>query len=572
MRAGFLAVWMGAAACGGAVDEVDPCAGAEVFSTWEAGERTGIRRGQRAADVTLPVFAAAEGDPATFQLSAAWTGCDSFLFLPDRDQSSQGQRESLWDRDLNALFAALPARTHVVFFSEEPAAVMPGLRESLGRLEARQGEDFAPWASRIHLVDGKISRVGGWVGEKFAESGYGFLVGPDRRIRDIGSLADPSRRTSEWFESNVSFAANEVHYAIWHAGLEARLAAEADDVEVVTLIDSESTGGKTWLAELPPLEGVTGAEIELVQGCGDSPREFGTCPAWDYLANLYVCGVPDETPPERACQPRVPAAEDTAEIPAETRTCGCTTPLGAADERTQTCQADGTWGECPCACEEIARWVTTYHREGHWVHDITDAIPRLGPGGSTRFRLANGNTYVTDLRLRLRRDAAPRPTIAVPLWRGGRFDEAYNDGREAITVDIPASAKRVELHATISGHGFGNDSANCAEFCNHIHTFTAAGQDFVIDHPWVGDDLGCVKQVPEGVVANQFGTWFFGRGGWCAGQAVPADVIDLTAVVTPGQPLTLSYRAHVGDEEAGLPQGGGFAARIDLESRLVVYE
>jgi hypothetical protein len=43
-------------------------------------------------------------------------------------------------------------------------------------------------------------------------------------------------------------------------------------------------------------------------------------------------------------------------------------------------------------------------------------------------------------------------------------------------------------------------------------------------------------------VANQFGSWPYGRAGWCAGQDVKQWTYDITDWVTPGATETLSYR------------------------------
>lgn len=33
-------------------------------------------------------------------------------------------------------------------------------------------------------------------------------------------------------------------------------------------------------------------------------------------------------------------------------------------------------------------------------------------------------------------------------------------------------------------------------------------------------DLGCAETVADGTTPNQYGTWIYGRAGWCPGSAV----------------------------------------------------
>ena len=86
---------------------------------------------------------------------------------------------------------------------------------------------------------------------------------------------------------------------------------------------------------------------------------------------------------------------------------------------------------------------------------------------------------------------------------------------------------------------------------------------------------GCIEQIPNGVVPNQYGSWPFGRAGWCPGLDVKPWVADITSSVAPGS-NQMTYR--------GLFQGGnyvprpnpnppgGFGANITMNAWLVVWE
>jgi hypothetical protein len=131
----------------------------------------------------------------------------------------------------------------------------------------------------------------------------------------------------------------------------------------------------------------------------------------------------------------------------------------------------------------------------------------------------------------------------------------------------------VELVAITSGHGFGADTENCAEFCNHQHRYTVAGQSWMQEFPMAGDALGCADQVAEGTVPNQAGTWPFGRGGWCPGKEVDPWVVDITDAVDLTGENTITYEGLFEGApfvpDYNVANSTGFPGRIDLASYLV---
>ena len=69
-------------------------------------------------------------------------------------------------------------------------------------------------------------------------------------------------------------------------------------------------------------------------------------------------------------------------------------------------------------------------------------------------------------------------------------------------------------------------------------------------HPIVYSNTGCENEVNNGVVANQFGSWPFGRAGWCAGQDVKQWSFDITSWVDMnGQNNELTYRGLFNGQE-----------------------
>ena len=82
---------------------------------------------------------------------------------------------------------------------------------------------------------------------------------------------------------------------------------------------------------------------------------------------------------------------------------------------------------------------------------------------------------------------------------------------------------------------------------------------WIKEHNWVGNNYGCAEQVDEGTVPNQFGTWYFGRGGWCPGKNVNVVAWDITDQVAPGEVVTISYKSLFN----GKPEGAGGNIRLD---------
>lgn len=376
-----------------------------------------------------------------------------------------------------------------------------------------------------------------------------FAIDHRGRMREFGSIP---------FGFNADLGANAVdalHSVALEAQLyrhealrDARLAAEdaSGRTQTVTVWDDVWMADPSWsgqrftadvaLPDAAAMRRYDKLEIDLELKCDGGNRK-GRCRAWDYLVNMYLC---DAAQPTR---------------------CGT----------------------------EFGRWVTPYSSGGRWVMDATPLLALIADGGTRRFAFATIQRYQVTVRLRLTdTGAADAPKAAVPLVGGGAFARDYNKGRRPLTFDAPAWATRVEVAAIVSGHGWGRDMANCAEFCNHTHHFQVnAGQRHIKAHPETDDIVGCVKQVPAGVTPNQAGTWVYGRGGWCPGQDVPPWRADVTADVRLGAANAITYRglfrkAGETDQSGGSdvdyvaepnPEAAdsGFDARIDLASWLVYY-
>jgi Peptide-N-glycosidase F, C terminal len=174
--------------------------------------------------------------------------------------------------------------------------------------------------------------------------------------------------------------------------------------------------------------------------------------------------------------------------------------------------------------------------------------------------------YVVSLSFRFsNKGKGMRPVAVQKLWEGGPLDSTYDTNHPSQTFTVPDGTKKVELFALVTGHGA--DTEHCAEFCNHTHHFAVNGTSHDVEFPEAGNNDGCQKRVSEGVVPNQLGTWYLGRGGWCPGLDVRPFVADVTPNLNGGT-NEIAYRALVGTTAPVPDQKYG---NIQLSSYLVFW-
>ncbi len=449
----------------------------------------GTKPYQIADDFTLPTL---DGD---WNFKEHWSGGnDSYVFLFWANGNEYINQ--IWNSDPKYLFKNSPLNVHYFFLSYEDTAEadVEALRErvyaSLDELGLGLDVHFK---ARTHFVTATAHQMGNWVSDVVMSTGY-FSLAIDRfqRLRETGLLADVAGGGS----GNIRYLRYAAEYFNYEWERERDLQQE-DEEEAVTQVpvftDDYFANEKFVDVEFPDAAAMAQfdtMEIDFRMGCDTEYDE--SCGEWDYLAHLHLCD---------------PANTD----------------------------------QCPT---EVGRWITAYSRPGHWVTDISSLLPLFQDGGIFRFKMNNSwQSYRNDMVFRLsNRGKDSKPAQLIPLWtQGGWFNLDYNPAHEPINVDIPAAAKRVEIVAYITGHGFAWDKANCSEFCNHQHRFTVGGDSYMKEFPYAGTNTGCAAEVGAGVVPNQFGTWPLGRGGWCPGLDVKPWVADITASVTPGSAATISY-------------------------------
>ena len=118
------------------------------------------------------------------------------------------------------------------------------------------------------------------------------------------------------------------------------------------------------------------------------------------------------------------------------------------------------------------------------------------------------------------------------VFRWVAFNQSYAHNFAPFTFELPAGRPRVQLYAVITGHG--NDNHGCGEFCATEHRFQLGDSAAVTKEnllPVTHQQIGCAEHVDEGVTPNEYGTWLFGRDGWCNGKPVTPFVADVSGLI-----------------------------------------
>ncbi|KAL0984814.1 hypothetical protein UPYG_G00147310 [Umbra pygmaea] len=303
-----------------------------------------------------------------------------------------------------------------------------------------------------------------------------FFIGIDHQgaLSEMGWFLYPSFEFLNW----------QAQWFDFYSGLQTVLRDSALVVPVFNKVQMQGERGAVVTVDIP-IDMVQFDILELDTSLSCPTRRDDSCAPWDHTVQLFVC-----------------------------------------------CDHFG-----PYCNMELGRWITAFHRgSGRWITDVSPLMPLLNNGRCT-FTMKTApwaKAWVSSLNLRFRRtnhsadySETLHPFTLMSLYSGGTFDKDYNKRFQPIKFTVPASAKKVELYAVITGHG--SDENGCGEFCVTSHHFLING---VFNNTQrfdsAGSALGCAMRVGEGAVPNEHGTWLYGRGGWCDGLQVDPWRVDVT--------------------------------------------
>lgn len=461
----------------------------------------------------VPTFTVPTLD-GTFTFQNKWTGDDVYLFMFKYTDSSGNSNSGTWATNPGTFIRNLPSNTHL-FYGSFDSTYHNDITSRKSDVEARLNpSEEEEWSGRIHYIDMDASNIQGGLGQMISNTNSPFFMGIDRfqRARESGSIYAWVTQTND-----PNHYAYEPHQ--WNAEFEPEIRMQDSGIDVVSLYDFERHSGgwgsnhnsyRNATFSMPQnMSSYDTLEVFHEHACDDRSNRFqnsdgtyGGCHEWDYLAHLYICDSNNSS----AC---------------------------------------GT---------EFMRWITTYGREGRWLTDISPYLFMLEDDETRRFRYKGANKGDMTIKFLFSNwGSGERPHDATFAFTGGQFDGSYNNESRYtrnLNFTVPSETTRVEIVATITGHGFQKDDANCAEFCDHEHHYYIDNHHTYEWHPIVGSNTGCENEISNGVVANQFGSWPYGRAGWCAGQDVKQWTYDISSWVDfNGQINELTYRGLFNGQE-----------------------
>lgn len=478
----------------------------------------------------------------TYNFQNEWSGEDVYFFMFKYTDTSGNSNSGTWAQNPGTFIRRLPLNTQLFFGSFDSSYHNDVTTRKSAVLNALSSQEEGHWNSRIHYIDMDASNLQGGLGNIISSFNNPLYFGIDRfqLARETGSLYAWTTQSND--PKHLSY---ETHQ--WNTEFPVKVRELDPAVEVVSIFDfSRHSGG--WSSGFSSFTNATidlnnditaydTLEVYHEHACFErknryqkSDGSYGGCHEWDYLANLYICD--------------------------ENNSSSCST--------------------------EIMRWITTYGREGQWLTDISPYLFMLNDGQERRFKYGGANRGDLTVKFLFSNwGSGERSHDATYAFSGGQFDGTYNNESKytrSLNFSVPATTTKVELVATITGHGFGKDNANCAEFCDHEHhyylTHNGTSHTAYEWHPIVYSSEGCENEVNNGVVANQFGSWPFGRAGWCAGQDVKqwrydiSDWLDLSQAGNTAYTYELDYRGLYNNQEYIPSDGIGNGQR---QIRAVIY-
>ena len=466
-----------------------------------------------------------------------WTGNESYIFI--QFDVTVASSNTLWGSNTNFgddLLNISPDNVHYFFISnrtqyEEDVQQMKDLYDGL--LSNLSEEDQQHWSTRLHFINQKTINLNNWL-EDALNGEYAIAIDPFQRIRQIGYLGNPASFTGTY----VNYLAHEALYFNHELETFSENGAEYDEFTIFER--THYTGG--WAASIDgtisiptDLSNYNKLEVELLRGCPDADMNYDDdgCDDYDRIARLYLCDI------------------------------------------------DGS------NCYEIAKWITPFDRQPHSLTNITPFLSAFrsnsGQEKVLRFQESGWPNSLLTLKLRFHTGDTSQgsPQEIYSMWNGTvQFNPDYDNNRPTTVFTVPNNATKVEFVSYITGHGWGSSGCfNCCEFCNSRHQFSVNGgvYEFNQEFPDASSSNHCMNPntiESTGVIPNQYGTWGYGRAGWCPGRDVDPYIIDITDYISIGDENVIDYSAcRVNGNSCVAPPtcaGDGYCPEIAMSSYIII--
>ena len=485
-------------------------------------------------DIVTTLNSILSGSEPIWDFETEWNGEDCYIFI--NYTTSSGTLLASSTKEL--LLSNSPMNVHYFFISDRTTYTtdIQNLKNTFDEiLEGFSQELQEHWSTHLHFIPQRTGALNNWLEE--ALSGED-AIGIDRfqRIRETGYFGNPASFQGTY----IHYLAHEAVYYNYEFG--AIYEPDEDYDEITVLDEAHYTGG--WAASISEittfpsnqeLDEYSRMSIELLRGCPDASMNYSDagCDDYDRIAHMYIC------------------------------------------------DTDGS------NCYEAARWITPFDRQPHHLTDISPFISLIRPGGDkmVKFQESGWPNSLITLKFRFYRDPdsqnIEKAQEIIPIWNGTvGFNPDYDSNRPPNVFEIPQNATKVEFVSYITGHGWGCDSYNCAEFCNSKHIFELNGGTYEFDkaHPNASSSNYCMslEAIAQGTIPNQYGTWGYGRAGWCPGQDVAPHVVDITENVIIGEENIIDYSAcRVSGNNCYTPPtcpgNGCYCAEIAMSSYIIIY-
>ena len=473
-----------------------------------------------------------------WNLEQNWTGNESYIFIHfDANVSSSS---ALWGSSTREqLLTTSPNNVHYFFISnrtqyESDMVQMKEIYDEI--LEEFSLEDQNHWNNHLHFINEKTSNLNNWLSTVLTGK-FALAIDSFQQIREIGYLGNPA-----------TFSGTYIHYLAHEAlyfDYENNTFSETNNsYNEITIFEREHyTGG--WAASISQVFDVPNQqelsqynkmEVELLRGCPDANMNYSDagCDDYDRIARLYFCDL------------------------------------------------DGS------KCYEIAKWITPFDRQPHSLTDISPFLSILRSNENEqkilKFQESGWPNSLLTIKLRLYNGVNENgyAQAIYPLWNNTvQFNPDYEENRPAQVFSVPSNATKVEFVSYISGHGWGSAGCfNCCEFCNSRHVFSINGgvYEFNQSFPNASSNTHCMDPgtiQTTGVIPNQYGTWGYGRAGWCPGRDVKPYIMDITEHIIAGDDNVIDYNAcRVSGNSCVSPPtcaGDGYCPEIAMSSYIIIY-